>query len=132
MTGTAGLKFPRFWQAVGWFGVAVVVYLTLMPKPPPMPGFFLSWDKAQHFIAYAGLMWWFRQAFEPQWRWVVFLTILGIALEGIQGVTDTRHFSYGDMVANAIGVFGGVVLVAMTPLGRVLAWVDRLLGKIFS
>lgn len=84
----------------------------------------LAWDKAQHMIAYAVLMWWFRQAFAGWIRWFVFLTLLGVGLECVQGLTAYRYFEYGDMVANTLGVILGLVLAA-TPLGRTLAWLEH-------
>jgi hypothetical protein len=117
------LAFPVAWQAIGWGMVCLVVYLTLTPKPPVVPGF-LGWDKAQHFVAYAGLMWWYRQAFSKHLGWIVFMVVLGVGLECIQGLTDYRFFDYYDMVANTIGVALGIILAA-TPLGQVLSFVDR-------
>ena len=118
------LAFQSLWQTIGWFGVVAIIILTLMPKPPSVPGF-MSWDKGQHVIAYACLVWWFRQAFAPRNRWVLFLALLGVMLEFIQGWTDYRYFEYGDMVANILGVSCGVIL-ATTRLGRTVAWLDRL------
>ncbi len=120
---SSAFTLHRLWQGIGWFGVCVVVLLTLMPKPPAMPGF-LDWDKAQHLIAYAGLTWWFRQAFTRRIRWFVFLIVLGVGLECVQGFTDYRYFEYGDMIANALGVICGLLLAA-TPLGRTLAWLEH-------
>jgi hypothetical protein len=117
----------RLWQGIGWFGAGVVIFLTLTPKPPPMPSV-LDWDKAQHMLAYAVLMWWFRQAFARRMRWVVFLLLLGVGLECIQGLSAYRYFDYGDMIANTLGVILGLVLAA-TPLGRALAWFEHCLNS---
>lgn len=117
------LAFPMVWQAIGWLMVCVVVYLTLTPKPPAIPGF-LGWDKAQHFVAYAGLMWWYRQAFSKNIGWIGFMVILGVGLECIQGLTDYRYFEYSDMAANSIGVALGVILAA-SPLGQIVSLIDR-------
>lgn len=122
-TAASELAFRRFWQGLGWFGVGVVTVLTLMPSPPEVPEV-LGWDKGQHLIAYAGLMWWFRQSFAPRALWIVFLIALGVSLECIQGLTGYRLFEYGDMVANSLGVVCGVGLAA-TPLGRMVPWLDR-------
>lgn len=131
-TAPANLTYPRCWQAIGWLAVLVVVVLTVMPDPPTMHVPVLSWDKAQHTIAYAGLMWWFRQAWRPRRAWIVFLIVLGVSLEAIQWTTNTRHFELADMVANAVGVGFGV-LIAATPLGRTLAWMDdRVLRRFLS
>ena len=122
-----GLAFQSRWQTIAWLGVVAIIILTLMPKPPSVPGF-LGWDKGQHVIAYACLMWWFRQAFARRNRWVILLITLGVMLEFIQGWTDYRYFEYGDMVANILGVSCGVIL-ATTRLGRTVAWLDRLFNR---
>ena len=119
------LEFPRLWQTIAWLLVVAVVIVTLMPKPPQVE-FMPSWDKAHHFLAYAGLTFWFRQAFVSI-RWTIFLMALGIALEFIQGWSGYRYFEYGDMLANTLGVIGGLLL-ASTPLGRLIRWLDYTLG----
>ncbi|TCO81377.1 hypothetical protein EV699_1087 [Plasticicumulans lactativorans] len=113
----------RLWQAFAWCGVVVLVVLTLMPDPPEPPSF-LAWDKAQHGLAYAGLAWWFRQAFTRRWVWPLFLVALGVALEFLQGWSGWRTFDTADMLANACGVLAGLVL-ASGPGGRFLPWLDR-------
>jgi VanZ family protein len=121
------LTLPRLWQAIAWLMVVFVITVTLMPKPPPAPGF-LDWDKAQHFTAYAGLMWWFSQAFISTARWAIVLVLLGIGLEFIQGWSGYRHFEYADALANSLGVGGGLFL-ATTPAGRVIPWIDGLFSR---
>ena len=120
------LTWPRLWQSIGWLGVFAVAILTLLPNPPSPPGF-LKWDKGQHIIAYAVLMWWFRQAFVASLRWAVFLIMLGVGLEYLQGLGSYRMFEYGDMAANAFGVACGVLL-ASTSLGNSLTWVEHCLN----
>jgi hypothetical protein len=107
--------------------VAVVVWLSLMPDrlQPTTP--WLGWDKTQHALAYASLMYWFRQAFVPRWRWPVFLLFLGVGLEILQGVGGVRTFDPADMIANGLGVCLGLAL-GYTPLGRLLSKVDALIG----
>lgn len=117
-----GLAYPRVWQGIGWLMVAIVVWLSLVPQPP-VPPEFLAWDKAQHFVAYAGLMFWFRQSFQPHWRWPAFLIGLGIGLEYLQGLSGVRMLDPFDMLANSIGVLLGLLLCA-TPLGRLVPLAD--------
>ncbi|MGY6215906.1 VanZ family protein [Methylolobus aquaticus] len=120
------LRFPRLWQGVGWVMVVVVMWLSLTPHPPQPPSL-LAWDKAQHLTAYAGLMFWFRQAFAPHWRWPAFLLGLGITIELLQGFTGARVADLFDIVANGLGVAIGLIL-AQSPLGRMLAAVDSWLA----
>ena len=119
------LAFARMWQFIGWLMVAIVVILTLIPKPPEL-GFVPASDKAHHLIAYAGLMFWFRQAFAKRPGWIVFLVLLGISLEFVQDWLGHRYFEYTDMLANTLGVGCGLLL-ASTPLGSMVAWLDRTL-----
>ena len=126
-TASSELTYLRLWQVIAWLGVVAVITLSLTPKTVQPPGIF-GWDKAHHIIAYAGLMWWFRQTFASRWRWVIFLITLGIVLEYIQDWTGYRYLAYGDMVANILGVGCGVMLAA-TSLGRTLIRLDRVLKK---
>jgi VanZ family protein len=123
------LRFEKTWQALGWIMVAIVIWLSLTPKPPQPPSF-LGWDKAQHFAAYGCLMAWFSMSFTRHWRWPLFLISLGIALEFLQQMTG-RSFDAMDMVANTIGVGIGLGL-AQTPLGLALRLVDAKLSKLGS
>ena len=121
------LQFSHLWQAIGWLMVAVVVWLSLTPEPPHPPTPWLAWDKAQHALAYGLLMYWFRQAFQPHWRWPLFLLLLGVTLEYLQGLGGVRTSDTNDMIANAIGVVLGLAL-SYTPLGRLLSRVDAIVG----
>lgn len=121
------LRFRLFWQGLGWAMVATVIWLSLTPHPPEPPGF-LGWDKAQHTLAYAALMFWFRMAFAKRWRWPVFMLALGLGLEVLQGLGGVRTADWRDMVSNSLGVVVGLG-VAWTRLGNILAWTERLSGN---
>lgn len=112
------LHYPRCWQGIGWLMVATVCWLSLTPQPPEPPGF-LAWDKAQHFIAYGALMFWFRQAFRRQWRWPVFLIGLGVGLEFLQGWSGLRTLDPLDMVANSLGVLLGLAITWILPVASI-------------
>jgi hypothetical protein len=124
------LRYRLLWQGLGWAMVALVVWLSLTTHPPKPPSF-LGWDKAQHTLAYAGLMFWFRQAFRRHWRWPVFLLGLGLGLEVLQGLGGVRTADWHDMVANSLGVAVGLGL-AWTRLGGVLAGVDGWMADFIS
>lgn len=122
------LQFPWFWQGLGWMMVMAVIWASLTPSPPPLPGP-LSWDKADHFLAYGSMMYWFAQAFIRHWRWPLFLLGLGLILELLQGLGGVRTLDPFDMLANALGVLLGYGL-ANTFLGQAVARIDRWLpGK---
>lgn len=121
------LHFVRLWQGLGWIMVLVVIWLSLTPTPPRPPGP-LSWDKANHFLAYGALMYWFAQAFIRHWRWPLFLAGLGLALELLQGWGGVRSFDLFDIIANVLGVALGLGL-AHTSLGRGVGGIDRWLAR---
>jgi hypothetical protein len=107
--GSFGERLARTWLGIGWAGVLAVVVLSLIPTPPDLIPVEQG-DKAQHVLAYGGLMFWFAQIYVQQPRRVlaaVLLVALGMALEFVQGWTGWRDFSYGDMAADASGVFLG-------------------------
>jgi glycopeptide antibiotics resistance protein len=56
--------------------------------------------------------------------WASAFAALGVALEYAQGLTGYRTFDVVDMAANTAGVALGW-LAAVTPAGRLLAWVER-------
>ena len=131
MSGTYGaLEFARLWRGIGWLMLAVVVFLTLTPNPPKLGITLLSWDKAQHTLAYAFLAWWFLQAgFSATTATIVTgLILLGVALEFAQGAMGVRFMEVTDMVANALGVVIGWVLTR-TPVGEVLSRLDAHMVK---
>ena len=127
---STGLKYEKFWQAIGWLMVAIVVWLSVTPSPPQMPSFF-GWDKAQHVTAYAGLMYWFGVSHIYRWRWPIFMATLGIGLEIVQGVSGLRSYDPYDMLANFIGVVIGLFIMD-TRIGRWLAVVDHFLADRLS
>lgn len=113
----------RFWTGVGWFGVALLLYLSLTPKPP---SFDVQYgDKIGHVLAYATLMFWWAE-----W-WVTLrqraglaagLITLGIVIEVLQGWSGWRAFEYDDMIADAIGVaLGWAAAVWMPNFPKLLA-----------
>lgn len=104
------LQFLPYWRAAGWWLLAVVTWLSLTPEPPSVPTF-LGWDKGQHFAAYAFLTYWFGMTYSPHWRWPALMLAWGLAMEVIQGLGELRTMDPFDMVANAVGVAGGVLLL---------------------
>ena len=99
------LRFRALWIAMGWLIALAIVYLSLTPRPIPLPG--EQGDKLGHAIAYAVLMVWFAQAYLDARQRVavaVLCLMLGIALEFAQLLTESRTFSVADMGADALGV----------------------------
>lgn len=103
-----GPRLHTAWLAMGWIGVAIVVVLSLVPRPPELG--VEQGDKIQHFLAYGTLMLWFAQVrVDVRERWVTagLLVAMGIALEFAQALTGYRFYSYADMAANTTGVILG-------------------------
>jgi VanZ family protein len=104
-------QLRSLWLAIGWLGVGLTIYLSLIPGPPTLD--VEQGDKIEHLVGYALLTVWFAQlAAEPRRRWLTagLLVALGVGLECAQGLTSWRTFSYFDMAANALGVGVGLVL----------------------
>ena len=113
------LRHTRFWKSLAWGMLLTVAILTLMPNPPRIDLPLLSWDLAQHCIAYAVLMWTFLLAWEGSHilRWAILLLVTGVGFEMLQSAVGGRFTEYFDMLANSLGVFLGYA-AWRTPLGR--------------
>lgn len=112
------VRIPLFPDVVRWLGVAavaaVIVYFSLLGKPPaapPEPGLGSFWDKKLHFAAYAAFGLALAYATAASRRPVVrraaivlvAAILFGVGIEILQGTLPERYFSYGDMLANAFG-----------------------------
>jgi VanZ family protein len=120
-------RYRTVWRGVGWAMVAAVVVLSLVPQLPKAPSL-LGWDKAQHFLAYAVLTFWFCLSYSRHWRWPAFFIALGSVLELLQGFTGIRTTDPFDIVANSIGVFIGLGF-ALTPLASSLRLLDDFIAR---
>lgn len=114
---------PLLWRSIGWLIVAGIVVLSLMPPLQLESLGAPSWnDKLGHFIAYFVLSAWYAELCASrrslQIR-VVFCLLLGLAMEGLQSLTDTRSADWRDVLANTAGVLGGAALW-FTPVGSAL------------
>ena len=119
-------RYRLVWEAVGLLGLIVVIYASLTPNPPGDLGWSGA-DKVAHLIAYGALMGWsaaLYSSFRARAALAVSLVVIGLALEWLQYVGGARTMSAGDAAANTLGVAIGWLLAA-SPLGRALAWVER-------
>jgi hypothetical protein len=128
MNNSNQLRHHKIWLALGWVWIAVIIYLSLRPEPIGDDG---PWtDKLHHVFAYLMLMLWFGQLFQSLTKKTYIalgLIVMGIAIEFAQEQTGYRHFEFFDMVAGGIGVLCGLLL-SLTPLGRGLRLMERVLG----
>jgi len=102
--------------AAGWAIVAVIIWLSVTPTPPQVD--VAQSDKIGHVIAYGMLMSWFCQLYRTRIYYAAGFTLMGVALEFIQGQLGYRSFEVADMVANTLGVLlgWGVARFVPTPL----------------
>src|SRR5665213_2197549 len=128
MAVNAALPHRKLWIGIGVGFVLLVIYLSLNTHPIYLV---TPWNfKLGHVLAYCWLSFWFLQIFRRLSIGITIalaLCLLGVALEYVQRMTGYRHFAYTDMRDNAIGVAIGMLL-AMTPLGRLLWWIDTRLS----
>ena len=124
---TTRTSLRALWLGVGWLGVGVVTYFSLVPDPPKID--LEEGDKLQHLVAYASLMIWFAQvrASGAERRiTALLLVVMGVALEFVQGMTGYRFMSIADMAANTAGVAVGW-LAAPPRLPNAFTWVASML-----
>ncbi|MDD5334879.1 MAG: VanZ family protein [Rhodoferax sp.] len=95
----------------GFFVCALVVMvLALMPSPPPM--ITTGWDKSNHLLAFGVLAWLGCKAF-PQHLAFTLLSLLayGALIEILQSFTPTRSAEWLDLLADAVGILAGWMVV---------------------
>jgi VanZ family protein len=121
------LRFAPWWVALGYAGVAGALVLSLWPGGAPVPVHL--WDKIQHGAGYALLTLWFTGLY-PRDRYLrigLACFLLGAAIEGLQGLTETRSMDPNDLVANSVGIASALVL-AYLAFGGWAQRVERLFG----
>jgi VanZ family protein len=108
-----------YWLAVGWLLVAAVCWFSLTPSP--LETGIRQGDKLGHLLAYLSLVAWWGQL-EPRGHrlWLIFL-LMGMALEGLQGLTPQRKPSLHDLFANITGASLGWLATRQWP-----DWLARL------
>lgn len=110
--------------------IACIVYLSLSPGPIDVT--VDQGDKLGHGFAYATLMYWFAQIHRSvslRALYAITFVGMGIGLEFLQDLTESRTFDVVDMVADAVGV--GIGWAAASPRSpNVLASLEaRLPGR---
>jgi VanZ family protein len=118
----AFIKRAAFWFL--WPAIAVVAWGELTPRPPEQVSELLSWDKAQHFIAYCGLALMGVLGRSGRRAIPIFLAVLALGgtLEILQAYVG-RDAEWGDMLANTLGALAG------TLLALALLWLARLVDR---
>jgi hypothetical protein len=122
------LRFPKLWSALGWWLVALVIVGSLVPGSA-LEAVEVD-DKVMHAGAYFVLMVWFA-GFYRHAAYPVIATILlalGLALDLLQLLTDTRSFDWYDVAMNSTGVICGFVLSTLLVGG----WCQRVEQRLLS
>ena len=104
------LRFIKLWHFIGAMMVLFIIYMALVPHPiVSMSG---PWsDKLYHFSGYFGVMAWYAQFVKQRYLTIILLVLLGIALEFMQMLVNTRSFEWADMLANTVGVLSAALIV---------------------
>jgi VanZ family protein len=122
------LRFPKLWSALGWLLIAAVVVGSLVPGPALQQVPFD--DKVMHAGTYFVLMVWFagfyRRGFYP-WIAAVLLA-LGVGLDLLQLLTETRSFDWYDVAMNTAGISVGLALSFLLVGG----WCERVERRLLS
>lgn len=95
----------RYLPFIVVFGIILFTGL----RPDPIPEAFEQQDKLHHMLGFAALMFSLRLAF-PQWRlfWSIAISlVVAFLIEVGQSFLPGRQASYGDMLANTLGVMLG-------------------------
>ena len=127
-----GLQWFAFWWVLGWSWVGLVWYLSLTSSPLDIDMGTSFNDKIGHITAYTWLMFWFGNLYtrrRTRTGYAIIFILMGILLEVLQGsLIANREFSYGDMLANTLGVVIGYLLV-LSESGHILKRVEAIILK---
>ena len=99
------LRHGKVWLGIAWFGVALLVYLSLAKLNVTVN--VSGGDKYGHVAAYAVLTFWFMQLHDngrARVAVVIGLFALGVALEVLQHLTGYRAMDAADAAANTLGI----------------------------
>ncbi len=125
------LHYFKLWLSIGWVMIFLLSYFSLIPNPPEFDVGFEYFDKVRHFIAYFILMFWFSQLYSTNRMrvfYLIFLIVMGVVLEILQGLGGVRYFEYYDMLANTLGVAFALYLTK-NRFNRFLYSVEKMIEK---
>ena len=122
------LRFPRFWSVLGWVLVAAVIVGSLIPGQA-VASVGIN-DKVMHAGSYFLLMVWFAGFCRRGLYGTIAIVLfgLGIGLDGLQLLTETRSFDWYDVAMNSLGVAVGFAL----SLGLLGGWCQRVEERLLS
>lgn len=101
----------RYWLR-GSFAAVLTFATWIALRPITAEEWFSGQDKLLHFAAYASFYLWGGASFpDARWRLPAALLAYGVAIELLQALTPYRTMSFADVVANALGLVLGAVLL---------------------
>jgi hypothetical protein len=122
------LRFPKVWSTIGWLMIGAVILGSLIPGPA-VAAVGVN-DKVMHAASYFVLMVWFagfcRRGLYP--AITVVLLALGLGLDLLQSLTETRQFDWHDVAMNGTGVIVGLFLSLLLVGG----WCQRVEQRLLS
>lgn len=125
--GLRDFRHPRLWRGVGWFGIALLLVLSLV-RPPAVEMPVEDADKLGHFLAYFVLTGWYGQLFAARRDFLkraAGFVVLGAVIEGLQWFTGYRTADWRDEVANSTGIATAVLVTRWAVLGELLWRFER-------
>jgi len=94
------------------FGAALTLATWIALRPITADEWFSGQDKLLHLAAYVSFYLWGGVSFpDARWRLPAVLLAYGVAIELLQSLTPYRTMSLADVVANALGLVLGAVLL---------------------
>jgi VanZ family protein len=117
-------RYRAHWRALLALLCAVAAWFAFTPGRPPPPGFY-ALDKLQHLLAFgamatAGALG-LQQGRAAALRVAAGLLAYGAFIEMVQSMLPTRTAAWDDLLADAVGVLGGLLLARLLRQ----AWPDR-------
>lgn len=101
----------RYWLR-GSFAAVLTFATWIALRPITAEEWFSGQDKLLHFAEYASFYLWGGASFpDARWRLPAALLAYGVAIELLQALTPYRTMSFADVVANALGLVLGAVLL---------------------
>lgn len=101
-----------WWRRLTLLLTLLVLYLALSPSPPRQID--TGWDKSNHALAFAALMFsgyfGYVSSRGRLWRLWLALLALGAAIEVMQLYVPNRSGDWQDLVADAVGLLLGCLL----------------------
>ena len=124
------LRFPKLWSLLGWLLVVLVIVGSLIPGPALEAVAVDVNDKVMHASTYFVLMVWFAGFYARTVYPLIaaVLLVLGIGLDLLQGLTETRTFDWYDIAMNGAGVIVGLT-ASLSLLG---GWCQRVEQRLLS